>query len=128
MTEAAATPSGVIVIASDWLCAGGIMTEKSSLPLTLAVGLAALVASASLGLARAETIVTDDQLMLVPSDIARPAPGMTMQGVEAKFGAPTERHAAVGTPAITRWDYQGFSVFFENDRVIHAVVTSAPAA
>jgi hypothetical protein len=104
------------------------MAKKSSLPLTLAVGLAAIVASASQGLARAETIVTDDQLMLVPSDIARPGRGMTMQSVEAKFGAPTERHAAVGTPAITRWDYQGFSVFFENDRVIHAVVTLAPAA
>jgi hypothetical protein len=104
------------------------MTEKSSLPLTLAVGLAAIVASASLGLARAETIVTDGQVSVVPSDIARPGPGMTMQNVEAKFGAPAERHPAVGTPAITRWDYQGFSVFFENDRVIHAVVTFAPAA
>jgi hypothetical protein len=105
------------------------MSEKSSFALTLAVAVAAIVASASQGLARAETIVTDDQLMVVPSDLARPARGMTMQNVEAKFGAPTEPHPAVGTPAITRWDYQGFSVFFENDRVIHAVVTSfAPAA
>ncbi len=74
----------------------------------------------------AETIVTDDQVSLVQSDVARPARGMTMQTVESKFGTPAERHPAVGTPAITRWDYQNFSVFFENDRVIHAVVTSAP--
>jgi len=34
---------------------------------------------------------------------------------------PAERHEAVGQPPITRWDYPTFSVYFENDRVIHAV-------
>jgi hypothetical protein len=101
------------------------MSEKSSFPLTLAVCLAAILCSTHLGTAHSETIVTDDQVSVVNSDIARPSRGMTMQKVEAKFGAPAERHAAVGTPAITRWDYQSFSVFFENDRVIHAVVTGA---
>ena len=47
-----------------------------------------------------------------------------MTTVEAKFGAPATRHPTVGAPPITRWDYAGFSVFFERDRVIHAVVTS----
>jgi hypothetical protein len=47
-----------------------------------------------------------------------------MQSVESRFGAPTAKHAAVGKPPITRWDYPTFSVFFENDRVIHAVVTA----
>jgi hypothetical protein len=84
-----------------------------------------LVLGLSVSAVHAETIVTDDQVSLVQSDVARPARGMTMQTVESKFGAPAERHPAVGTPAITRWDYQSFSVFFENDRVIHAVVTSA---
>lgn len=46
-----------------------------------------------------------------------------MTAVEQRFGAPNSRHAAVGQPPITRWDYARFSVFFENDRVIHAVVT-----
>ena len=101
------------------------MTEKSSFSLSLAVGLTALIIGAHAGTARSETIVTDDQVSVIPSDVARPGPGMTMQKVEAKFGAPAERHAAVGTPAITRWDYQNFSVFFENDRVIHAVVTGS---
>jgi hypothetical protein len=85
----------------------------------------ALVLGLSAYAVHAETIVTDDQVSIVQSDVARPARGMTMQTVESKFGAPAERHPAVGTPAITRWDYQSFSVFFENDRVIHAVVTSA---
>jgi hypothetical protein len=48
--------------------------------------------------------------------------------VEQKFGAPVAKHAAVGgasahQPPITRWDYTGFSVFFERDRVIHSVAT-----
>ena len=46
-----------------------------------------------------------------------------MADVEARFGAPQARHPAVGEPPITRWDYAGFAVFFERDRVIHAVVT-----
>jgi hypothetical protein len=52
---------------------------------------------------------------------APPARGTRMTAVEAALGAPSERHAAVGNPPITRWDYPGFVVFFENDRVIHAV-------
>jgi hypothetical protein len=50
---------------------------------------------------------------------------MTMHAVETKFGAPQERHGAVGEPPISRWDYPGFKVFFEKDRVIHAVVDPA---
>jgi hypothetical protein len=44
-----------------------------------------------------------------------------MSAVEAKFGSPANRHAAVGAPPITRWDYAGFVVFFERERVIDAV-------
>lgn len=51
-----------------------------------------------------------------------PARGISKRTVEAQFGAPTERHAAIGTPPITRWDYGSFSVFFEYDHVVHAVV------
>jgi hypothetical protein len=50
-----------------------------------------------------------------------PERGARMHAVEASLGAPSERHEAVGTPPISRWDYPGFVVFFENDRVIHAV-------
>jgi hypothetical protein len=85
--------------------------------LTIALGLAALWS----GLATAETIVVDDQVQVRPSSIDRPARGLTMAAVEAKFGAPQTRHDAVGAPPITRWDYGGFSVFFEKDRVIDSV-------
>jgi hypothetical protein len=87
----------------------------------LAVALIALLS----GAVRAETVAVDDQVSVRESDVARPARGMNMKTVEAKFGAPQERHPAVGKPAITRWDYPTFSVFFENEFVIDAVVTGS---
>ena len=101
------------------------MTGTNRLAATLALGLTATIVSLLAGTAQAETIALDDQVMVRESDIARPARGMTMHAVEAKFGAPQQRHEAVGQPPISRWDYHGFRVFFENDRVIHAVVDPA---
>ncbi len=51
----------------------------------------------------------------------KPSRGMTQARVEADYGAPQKTHAAVGDPPISRWDYAEFVVFFEYDRVIHAV-------
>lgn len=53
---------------------------------------------------------------------ATPARGSSMATVESRFGPPATRHSAVGQPPITRWDYPQFSVFFEHDKVIHAVL------
>ena len=100
-------------------------TCKTEAPALIPVWLAALAIALTVlisGTVRAETIVVDDQVSIVESDVARPGRGMTMKTVEAKFGAPQERHPAVGKPAITRWDYPAFTVFFENEHVIHAVV------
>lgn len=58
----------------------------------------------------------------------RPARGLTMAQVEARYGAPAERSSGVGTPPITRWEYAGLVVYFENDRVVHAVLTGTPPA
>ncbi len=91
--------------------------------------LAMLCGLAVSGAAVAETIVVDDQVMVKQTSIERPKRGSTMHEVEARFGAPVERHPTVsspgrpGQPPITRWDYAGFSVFFEHDRVIDAVAT-----
>ena len=51
----------------------------------------------------------------------KPTRGMTQASVEANFGAPQNRRQPVGDPPITRWEYAEFVVFFEYDRVIHAV-------
>jgi hypothetical protein len=58
----------------------------------------------------------------------RPARGSTMAQVEAKFGAPAAVRGPVGQPPITRWEYAGFVVFFERDKVLHSVTARPPAA
>lgn len=85
-----------------------------------------LLALAAATPALAETLSTDTGNPAAAAD--SPHRGSTMTQVESRYGAPTNRHAAVGNPPITRWDYPQFSVYFENDRVLHAVlVRSAPA-
>ena len=56
------------------------------------------------------------------SDGSRPQRGSTQSQVEAKWGSPTTKVAAVGEPPISRWEYPNFTVYFEHDRVIHAVL------
>ena len=51
----------------------------------------------------------------------KPTRGMTQQAVEASYGAPQNAREPVGDPPITRLEYAGFVVFFEYDKVIHAV-------
>ena len=86
---------------------------------------ALLIGGALAGSAVAETVViSNDQIEVMPSQVDRPKRGTTMDEVEKHFGAPVNRHPTVGAPPITRWDYSAFSVFFEKDRVIDAVVTS----
>jgi hypothetical protein len=93
--------------------------------------LALLCGLAATGMAVAETVVVDDQVVVKQTSIETPKRGSTMTQVEARFGAPVERHAPVsspgkpGQPPITRWDYNGFSVFFERDRVIDSVATAS---
>lgn len=64
--------------------------------------------------------------------IALPTRGEAQSKVLKRYGEPLIRHAAVGggssaQPPITRWDYSGFSVFFENAHVVDAVVPDRPA-
>jgi hypothetical protein len=85
-----------------------------------------LLALGSATPALAETLSTDTGNPAAAVD--HPHRGSSMAQVESRYGEPTNRHAAVGKPPITRWDYPQFSVYFENDRVLHAVlVRSAPA-
>jgi hypothetical protein len=71
----------------------------------------------------AEMLLVDDQVQVKPAKVELPARGASMAAVEARFGVPRERHAAVGKPPITRWDYDGFSVYFEYQHVVHAVAS-----
>ena len=58
---------------------------------------------------------------------ALPVKGESMGSVVHRFGEPAQKFAPVGGdsprhPPITRWDYSGYSVFFEHSHVISAVV------
>jgi hypothetical protein len=89
----------------------------------LAFSLGILVA----GPATADVLLIDS-IKSVPG-IDTPRAGMNMESVRAKYGNPVREHPAVSTtggplqPPITRWDYNGYSVFFEHDVVLHSVVT-----
>jgi len=88
-----------------------------------------LLVSAAAALALSGPSFADE--LQVPNPAAssdKPASGMSMEKVEAKYGAPTRRIPAVGgasaaQPPITRWEYPGFTVYFENNHVVHTVVT-----
>src|SRR5690606_3772070 len=79
--------------------------------------------------ASADTLLVD---RAQASDIAMPARRMSMQQVEARFGAPASRLDPRGGqkrqwPTINRWVYPAFTVYFENNRVIDAVANQASA-
>jgi hypothetical protein len=75
---------------------------------------------AAMGSANADTLRM--QGASAGSNDGRPTRGMTQASVESKYGSPAAVKAAVGDPPITRWEYANFVVFFEYDKVIHAVV------
>jgi hypothetical protein len=54
-----------------------------------------------------------------------PKRGATMATVQTQYGAPTSKHGAVGKPPITRWDYPGFTVYFEYSHVVDTVASKA---
>ena len=82
--------------------------------LALSIGLLSTVNAQNLDMSGAEGSSTFDQA-------GKPTRGMSQESVQANFGAPQSTVAAVGDPPISRWEYAEFVVFFEYDRVIHAV-------
>lgn len=89
----------------------------------LATGVAGLTGFA--GLSRAEVVAVDNGIAVKETDVSTPRRGMTMHEVSAKFGTPVNKIPAVGNPPISRWEYPGFVVYFENDHVIHSVVANS---
>jgi hypothetical protein len=51
-----------------------------------------------------------------------PYKSMKQSEVREAYGEPMTVHAPVGQPPITRWDYPRFSVYFEYQATIHAVI------
>lgn len=57
------------------------------------------------------------------SAVPKPRSGLSMDQVSARYGDPIQRVAAVGEPPITRWIYSAYTVYFENNHVIHSVTS-----
>lgn len=92
------------------------------LPVALSLSLAA-------GAAVADVLVLPEGEPI--PEIQLPAKGATMAEVEKKYGEPRIKRPTVGgtapqQPPITRWDYDGFAVIFERDRVVDGVIPGAP--
>ena len=58
--------------------------------------------------------------------LPRPARGMSAATVAMRFGEPLSKTAPVGQPPISRWHYQHFTVYFEDDTVIASVLPHTP--
>jgi hypothetical protein len=80
-----------------------------------------LLFAAAIAVAEADTLLIEGVQQAEATRSERPSAGLTKAEVEARFGAPTRMVAAVGDPPISRWEYASFIVYFEFERVIHAV-------
>ncbi len=56
------------------------------------------------------------------SSISTPKNGQDTTSVILQYGEPKQKIPAIGEPPISKWVYDQFTVYFENDRVIHAVI------
>jgi hypothetical protein len=86
------------------------------------------VCGVAIGVGLAPAYAQTLQMTDTPSaqtQLSTPDRGMSKAQVEARYGAPTDRIAAVGNPPISRWVYPTFTVYFEYSHVIHAVATPA---
>lgn len=53
-----------------------------------------------------------------------PRNGLSESSVRNRWGAPQSITGPVGEPPIFQWHYQDFVVYFEDNRVIHSVLSN----
>ena len=83
---------------------------------------ASLLAATPLVAAVAEADTLVIEAVKQAAGVVRPARGQSMAAVESLYGAPQQIKGPVGQPPITQWVYPGFTVYFEGQTVVHAVV------
>ena len=92
--------------------------------MVLAPALVAVIATLA-GFVPCRTVLADVLLIEEVRQSERmdlPANGQSKAAVRARFGEPGTTHPAVGDPPISRWDYDGWSVYFEYDLVLFTVL------
>ena len=68
----------------------------------------------------ADVLIIDEVRQAARMDL--PKNGQSKADIESKFGAPLERHSAVGDPPISSWKYDNYSVYFEYELVLSTVL------
>lgn len=90
----------------------------SAIPFALMVGLGPIAPVLAEQLQMPES---DRAMSQQPLPVEMPEKGMSMEQVKQKYGQPNDTLPAVGDPPITRWIYDGYTVYFEYSHVIHSV-------
>ena len=103
------------------------MTCKRIIAFIMLVGISFLGTEISIAAEEDTSSRTSGDVLLIDSiqsapAIQTPRTGMDMASVRQQYGEPLSEGGAVGDPPITRWEYNGFSVYFEHDLVLHSVV------
>lgn len=88
----------------------------------------AATALTALALGPFTTVAAEEVRVPVKSQAERsaeadlPRTGVSQASVRNGWGNPRETMGPVGDPPISQWHYEDFVVYFESDRVVHAVL------
>ena len=106
--------------ASDTQAAGTVQTQASQ-PAIKAEAATLMESEANTSSRTTGDVLLIDSIQSAPA-IQTPRNGVNMASVRQQYGDPISEGAAIGDPPITRWEYEGFSVYFEYDLVLHSVI------
>ncbi|WP_226661862.1 hypothetical protein [Microbulbifer aggregans] len=100
-----------------------MFSNRQSSSLLSRLGMASLLGAALFSTvlsAQADTVEVPvgSQGLVAEANILR---GKKQEFVTAELGEPLSIQGPVGEPAITRWEYADFYVYFEYERVLHVV-------
>ncbi len=84
--------------------------------------LLAFMLTLTIQVATADVLIIDE--VRQADRMALPQNGQNKATIEARFGTPTKKLAAVGDPPISSWKYDKYSVYFEYDLVLFTVLRS----
>ncbi|EGG98581.1 hypothetical protein imdm_2180 [gamma proteobacterium IMCC2047] len=93
------------------------------------LAVATLSATFTLSVAQADTLeISVSKQAPDMQTISRPYNGMDKADVERVFGAPYAINGPVGEPPISSWSYEKFTVYFEDNTVLHSVLVKPKTA
>ncbi len=88
---------------------------RTTLSLVSIVAFAVVTSGPALGQETKDDADSMQEMMSMPTN------PMTMDKVRGEYGSPELERPAVGEPPITRWEYDGYTVYFEHQLVITSV-------